>query len=72
MPSIAKTLNQSAYIHEKFRSAAAIEGKVQGTEVYVPAPCRDGELPPEPSPSVTSQDFIKFWGNFFLLLLCMC
>ena len=24
---------------------------VRGTEVSVPAPCRDGELPPEPSPS---------------------
>jgi succinate dehydrogenase flavin-adding protein (antitoxin of CptAB toxin-antitoxin module) len=21
---------------------------------------------------VTSQDFIKFWGNFFLLLFCLC
>jgi hypothetical protein len=33
--------------------AAAIEDKFQGTEVSVPAPCRDREGPPEPSPSVS-------------------
>jgi hypothetical protein len=49
--SEAKTLNQSVSIHEKFRSAAAIEDEVRGIEVFVLAPCRDGELPPEPSPS---------------------
>jgi hypothetical protein len=38
-------------IHEKFRSAAIIEDQFWGTEVSVPAPYRDGELPPEPSPS---------------------
>ena len=27
------------------------ETPIRGTEVSVPAPCRDGELPPEPSPS---------------------
>jgi hypothetical protein len=48
--SEAKTLNQSASIHEKFCSAAAIEDQFWGTEVSVPAPCREGELPPEPSP----------------------
>jgi hypothetical protein len=48
--SDAKTLNESASIHEKFRSAAAIEDQFRGTEVSVPAPYRDGELPPEPSP----------------------
>jgi hypothetical protein len=49
--SEAKTLNQSASIHEKFCSVAAIEDKVRGTEVSISAPCWDGELPPEPSPS---------------------
>jgi hypothetical protein len=34
----------------KFRSAAAVEDQFWGTEVSVPAPCRDGEVPPEPSP----------------------
>jgi hypothetical protein len=38
---------------EQFRSATAVKDKFQGTEVYVPAPCRDGEVPPEPSPSVS-------------------
>ena len=51
LPPDAKTLNKSASVHEKFRSSAAIEDKFWGTEVSVPAPCRDGELPPEPSPS---------------------
>jgi hypothetical protein len=27
--------------------------QISGTEVSVPAPCRDGEVPPEPSPSVS-------------------
>jgi hypothetical protein len=47
----AKTLNQLASIREKFRSATAIEDQFWGIEVSVPAPCRDRELPPEPSPS---------------------
>jgi hypothetical protein len=46
-----KTLEESASIHQKFRSAAAIKDQFRGTEVPVPAPCQDGELPPEPSPS---------------------
>jgi hypothetical protein len=49
--SDAKTLNQSAFVHKKFRSTAAIEDEVRGTEVSVLAPCRDRELPTEPSPS---------------------
>jgi hypothetical protein len=49
--SDTKTLNRQASIHEKFRSAAAIKEKFRGTEISVPAPCLDGELPPEPSPS---------------------
>ena len=31
LPPDAKTLDQSAYIHEKFRSSAAIEDKFRGT-----------------------------------------
>jgi hypothetical protein len=38
---------------EQFHSAAAIEDKFWGIEVSVPAPCQDGEVPPEPSPSVS-------------------
>jgi hypothetical protein len=38
---------------EEFRSSAAIKDKFWGTEVSIPAPCRDGEVPPEPSPSVS-------------------
>jgi hypothetical protein len=49
--SDAKTLNKSASIHKRFHSAAAIEDQFRGTEVSVLAPCRDRELPPEPSPS---------------------
>jgi hypothetical protein len=53
-PSEAKTLNHSAFFPEKFRSAAAVEDQFQGTEVSVPAPCRDGKVPLEPSPSTPS------------------
>jgi hypothetical protein len=49
--SEAETLNQSAFSPQKFRSTAAIEDQFWGTEVSVPAPCQDGEVPPEPSPS---------------------
>jgi hypothetical protein len=49
--SEVKTLNSSTSIHEKFHGAAAIEDQFWGTEVSILAPCRDGELPPEPSPS---------------------
>jgi hypothetical protein len=38
---------------EQFRSTTAVEDKFLGTEVSIPAPCRDGEVPPEPSPSVS-------------------
>jgi hypothetical protein len=41
------------FFPEQFHSAAAVEDKFRGTEVSVPAPCRDGEVPPEPSPSVS-------------------
>jgi hypothetical protein len=42
-----------AFFLEQFRSAAAVEEKFQGTEVSIPALCRDGEVPPDPSPSVS-------------------
>jgi hypothetical protein len=48
--SEVKTLERPVSIHEKFHSAAAIKDQFRGTKVSVPAPCRDGELPPEPSP----------------------
>jgi hypothetical protein len=41
------------FFPEQFRSAAAIEDKFRGTEVSILAPCRDGEVPLEPSPSVS-------------------
>jgi hypothetical protein len=48
-----KTLGESAFFPEQFRSAAAVKDKFRGTEVSVPAPCRDGEVPTKPSPSVS-------------------
>jgi hypothetical protein len=48
-----KTLKESAKFLEQFRSAATIEEKFWGTEVSIPAPCRDGEVPLEPSPSIS-------------------
>jgi hypothetical protein len=48
-----KTLKESAFFPEQFRSAAAVEDIFQGTEVSVPAPYQDREVPPEPSPSVS-------------------
>jgi hypothetical protein len=41
------------FFSEQFRSSTAVEDKFRGTEVSVPARCRDGEVPPEPSPSVS-------------------
>jgi hypothetical protein len=38
---------------EQFRSSAAAVAEFRGTEVSILAPCRDGEVPPEPSPSVS-------------------
>jgi hypothetical protein len=48
-----KTLGDSAIFQKEFRSSAAAVDEFQGTEVSVPAPCRDGEVPPEPSPSIS-------------------
>ena len=46
-----KNLSLSLKPPEKFRRRRHIEAKFRGTEVSVPAPCRDGEVPPEGSPS---------------------
>jgi hypothetical protein len=43
----------SAFFLEQFRIAAAVEDKFRGTKVSVSAPCRNGEVPPKPSPSVS-------------------
>jgi hypothetical protein len=48
-----KTLNQSAKFPEEFCSFVAATDEFRGTEVSIPAPYRDGEVPPEPSPSVS-------------------
>jgi uncharacterized membrane protein len=41
------------FFPEQFHSATAIEDQFRGTEVSISAPCRDGEVPSEPSPSVS-------------------
>jgi hypothetical protein len=48
-----KTLGESAIFQKEFRSSAAAVDEFRGTEVSVPAPCQDGKVPPEPSPSVS-------------------
>jgi hypothetical protein len=48
-----KTLGESVFFPEQFCSTTAVEDKFRGTEVSVLAPCRDIEVPPEPSPSVS-------------------
>jgi hypothetical protein len=52
--SVAKTLNRSTFFPVKFRSAATVKDQFWGTKVSVLAPCRDGEVPPKPSPSTPS------------------
>jgi hypothetical protein len=48
-----KTLKKSAIFQKEFRSSAAAADEFRGTKVSVLAPCRDGEVPPEPSPPVS-------------------
>jgi hypothetical protein len=48
-----KTLGESAIFQKEFRSSAPAADKFRGIEVSVPAPYRDGEVPLEPSPSVS-------------------
>jgi hypothetical protein len=49
-----KPLKWSAIFQKKSCSSAATTDEFRGTEVSVLAPCRDGEVPPEPSPSTSS------------------
>jgi hypothetical protein len=49
-----KTLRESANFQKEFHSSAAAIDEFRGTEVSVLAPCRDREVPPEPSPSVSA------------------
>jgi hypothetical protein len=49
-----KTLGESAKFPEQLCSSAAAADDFRGTEVSVSATCRDGEVPPEPSPSVST------------------
>jgi hypothetical protein len=48
-----KTLKESAIFQKQFRSSAAAADEFRETEVSILAPCWDGEVPPEPSPSVS-------------------
>jgi hypothetical protein len=48
-----KTLRGSAKFPKQFCSSAITVDEFRGIEVSVPAPYRDGEVPPEPSPSVS-------------------
>jgi hypothetical protein len=48
-----KTLEESAKFPEQFRSSVAAANEFWGTEVSVLAPCRDGKVPTEPSPSTS-------------------
>jgi hypothetical protein len=48
-----KTLGELAIFQKEFRSSATAVDEFRGTEVSVLAPCRDEEVPPEPSPSVS-------------------
>jgi hypothetical protein len=48
-----KTLREWEKFPEEFRSSATAVDKFRETEVSVPAPCRDGEVSPEPSSSVS-------------------
>jgi uncharacterized membrane protein len=41
------------FFEKKSCSSAAATDEFWGTEVSVSAPCRDGEVPSEPSPSVS-------------------
>jgi hypothetical protein len=40
-------------ILEQFRSSAAAANEFWGIEVSILAPCRDGKVPPKPSPLVS-------------------
>jgi hypothetical protein len=48
-----KTLGESAIFQKEIHSSAATADEFRGTEFFVLAPCRGGEVPPELSPSVS-------------------
>jgi hypothetical protein len=48
-----KPLKESGKFLEEFRISATAADEFRGTEVSVLAPYIDGEVPPEPSPSVS-------------------
>jgi hypothetical protein len=48
-----KNLGESAIFQKEFRSSAVATDEFWGTEVSILVPCLDGEVPPEPSPSVS-------------------
>jgi hypothetical protein len=49
----AKTSMEHQKLYIRLRCITAIKDKFWGTEVSIPTPCWDGEVPPEPSPSVS-------------------
>jgi hypothetical protein len=48
-----KTLEESAIFQKEFRSSAITADEFRGIDVSVPTPCRDGEVPLEPSPLIS-------------------
>jgi hypothetical protein len=48
-----KTLVESAILQKEFCSCATAIDEFRGTEVSIPAPYWDREVPPKPSPSVS-------------------
>jgi hypothetical protein len=48
-----ETLGESVIFQKEFRSSATTADEFWGIEASVLVPCRDGEVPPEPSPSVS-------------------
>src|ERR1041385_5901044 len=50
-PLGVETPKQDLFSPEAIPISAAIENKLRGDRIPVPAPCRDGEVPPDSSPS---------------------
>jgi hypothetical protein len=53
IPLDGKNLKDGLVFFEKKSCSSAATTDFRGTEVSVPAPCQDGEVPPKPSPSVS-------------------
>src|ERR1044072_8185702 len=51
LPLRVETPNREPFFPEAIPISAAIAIKFRGTRIPVPAPCRDGEVPPDSSPS---------------------